>query len=103
MDSRPWRHLYSTKRWHRLRTAQLRDEPLCRMCQRMGYITAATVVDHIEPHKGDESLFYDRSNLQSLCSTHHDASKQRAEKRGIQEVGCGSDGWPISLDHHWNR
>lgn len=33
---------------------------------------AATVVDHIIPHKGDQYLFWDRSNWQPLCKLCHD-------------------------------
>ncbi|MBY6029992.1 hypothetical protein KUV41_11550 [Halomonas sp. DP8Y7-1] len=40
MKERPWRRLYNTKTWYRLRTAQLREEPLCRLYQKMGRITA---------------------------------------------------------------
>ena len=101
-DARPWRYLYNQKAWHKLRAAQLRDEPLCRMCKASGRLTPATIVDHIIPHKGDEALFYDRANLQSLDKQCHDSAKQRAEKRGVQDIGCDSNGWPTSPDHHWN-
>ncbi len=62
---------YSTSRWKRLRKLQLAKEPLCRLCKEQGYIVAATVVDHIEPHKGDYELFYDPDNLDSMCVTCH--------------------------------
>jgi 5-methylcytosine-specific restriction protein A len=32
----------------------------------------AEVVDHIKPHKGDMTLFWDENNWQSLCKMHHD-------------------------------
>ena len=99
---RPWRKLYNTRRWQRLRLAQLREEPLCLMCQEAGRATPATVVDHRIAHKGDEALFFDEGNLQSLCKTHHDASKQRAEQRGIDEIGCDESGWPRDPGHHWS-
>lgn len=102
MDSRPWRHLYSTKRWHRLRWHQLQKEPLCRMCSVLGHVTAATVVDHKIPHKGDESLFFDDDNLQSLCKTCHDSAKQAEEKTG-RVIGGDVNGVPLDPNHHWNR
>ncbi|WP_274631209.1 HNH endonuclease [Arvimicrobium flavum] len=37
------------------------------------------VVDHIFPHRGDEALFWDRSNWQPLCHDDHDIVKQREE------------------------
>jgi 5-methylcytosine-specific restriction protein A len=36
-------------------------------------VVAATVVDHIVPHKGDKVKFWDSSNWQSLCKRCHDA------------------------------
>ena len=52
------------------------------MCLMMDVVEAASVVDHVRSHKGDESLFFDSSNLQSLCKTHHDGAKQRMDKGG---------------------
>ena len=37
-----------------------------------GDVVAATVVDHIVPHKGNEAFMWDESNYQSLCKTCHD-------------------------------
>lgn len=66
-------------RWQMRRLAQLRAYPLCRYCERQGRVTAATVADHIIPHRGDPSLF--AGPLQSLCATCHNTVK-RAEERG---------------------
>ncbi|WP_345799048.1 HNH endonuclease [Agrobacterium pusense] len=52
--------------------------------------------DHIEPHKGDEALFYDPSNLQSLCAPCHDKLKARIE-RGQRAVVIGVDGYPVEI------
>lgn len=102
-DSRPWRHLYNTKAWKALRREQLAKEPLCRYCEQQGKVAAANVADHIKPHKGDESLFFDADNLQSLCKTCHDSAKQKAEKRGVTEIGSDTSGSPLDPVHHWNR
>lgn len=40
---------------------------------------AADVVDHIVPHKGDQSLFWNERNWQSCCAWHHDVVKQKLE------------------------
>ena len=40
------------------------------------------MVDHIKPHKGDETLFWDETNWQALCKPHHDIDKQREERNG---------------------
>ena len=36
-------------------------------CEANGMIRAAELVDHVVPHKGDEALFWEPSNWQSLC------------------------------------
>lgn len=68
-------------KWQRAREQFLRENPLCVVCTAQGIVTVATVVDHITPHRGDQSLFWRRSNWQSLCSTHHSRDKQREEAR----------------------
>lgn len=68
-------------KWQQARAQFLREHPLCVMCRADGQVTAATVVDHIVPHRGDQSLFWRRSNWQSLCATHHSRDKQREEQR----------------------
>lgn len=67
-------------RWQKEREQHLKANPLCVMCQAEGRVEAATVVDHIEPHRGNEALFWDRTNWQSLCATHHSRDKQREEQ-----------------------
>ena len=91
---RPWRHLYDTARWKRLRIQQLTVEPLCRFCIEVEDVTAATVVDHRLAHKGDLDLFYDPHNLQSLCAPCHDRTKREME-RGKDVIRFDQAGWPI--------
>lgn len=66
-------------RWRRARRLHLAEHPLCAECERQGITTAATVVDHIVPHRGDERLFWNTANWQSLCKTCHDAKTKRGE------------------------
>ena len=54
-------------RWQKARAAFLAAHPLCVNCKRNGRLTPARVVDHIVPHRGDMSLFWDESNWQPLC------------------------------------
>ena len=71
------------------------------MCAALGRTTAATVVDHIKPHRGDDRLFWDfDNNVQSLCKPCHDRHKQRIERSGT-EAGCDVDGIPLDAGHHW--
>jgi 5-methylcytosine-specific restriction protein A len=66
------------------------------MCKQLG-----NVVDHIKPHKGDQRLFWDKSNLQTLCKTCHDSKKQAIEKSGFHRE-IGPDGWPTDPNHPAN-
>ena len=102
MGKADWHHLYDTKRWKALRLLLLGREPTCRLCRQRDRLTAACVVDHRQPHKGDVTLFYDESNLHSLCKTCHDGTKQRQEHRGFAQ-GVGADGRPLDPGHRWNR
>ena len=60
------------RRWQKASKAFLHRHPLCVECQRNGRYIAATVVDHIQPHRGDTKLFWDESNWQPLCKACHD-------------------------------
>lgn len=50
-------------------------------CKHTGCTAPATVVDHIIPHRGDRTLFWDRSNWQPLCAHHHNKHKQQMDRR----------------------
>jgi 5-methylcytosine-specific restriction enzyme A len=88
---------YNRARWARIRAAQLQRAPLCAMCAEEGRVTAATVVDHVEPHRGNLMAFW-RGELQSLCKSHHDAGKQKEERRGYS-TQIGEDGFPVDPRH----
>lgn len=49
-------------------------------CAWPGCHAPATVVDHVIPHRGDMTLFWDRANWQPLCALHHNCHKQRQER-----------------------
>jgi 5-methylcytosine-specific restriction endonuclease McrA len=93
-------HLYNTKEWKKLRFRHLHYYPRCVICASAGRATQATVVDHRVRHGGDLKLFYDPTNLDSMCKQCHDSYKQRKElgqdvkpKRSI-----GMDGFPIGSE-----
>ena len=93
---------YDTAKWKQLRAKQLRKEQLCKFCLALGHPEIATIVDHIKPHKGDETLFYDPKNLQSLCKQCHDSTKQQIERSGSFS-GCDVCGWPLDPNHYYNN
>ncbi|MGJ8522286.1 hypothetical protein R84981_000971 [Carnimonas sp. R-84981] len=88
-------------KWQKARKQYLQEHPLCTYCQRRGRVTAATVVDHIKPHRGDLKLFWRRSNWQPLCKRCHDIDKAREEAGGMLP-GCDADGMPVDPHHHWS-
>lgn len=103
-------------RWQKAREAHLRKHPLCVKCQELNRVTAATVVDHREPHRLGEAIqsgdperiaeararFWNKAMWQSLCSPHHNSDKQREEKSG-RVIGCDEQGVPLDPESHWNR
>lgn len=87
-----------TYQWRKARAGYLAKHPFCVYCLRNAGIVArdmaavilecaekrvplpyADVLDHIAPHRGDKTLFWDRKNWQGLCNTHHSGQKQREE------------------------
>ncbi|MGH0001317.1 hypothetical protein ACQU0X_14665 [Pseudovibrio ascidiaceicola] len=59
------------------------------------------VCDHVQPHRGDEYLFY-FGDVQTLCPDHHDIVKQREEQRGYSSQ-VDESGWPVDPNHPANR
>jgi 5-methylcytosine-specific restriction endonuclease McrA len=43
-------------------------------------IRSGYIADHVKPHRGDRSLFFDENNLQCLCKACHDKAKQAEER-----------------------
>lgn len=65
--------------WQRESKRFLDAHPLCADCEERERITAATIVDHIVPHRGDPKLFWDRKNWQGLCETCHNRKTGKGE------------------------
>ena len=68
-----------TGAWDKAKKAFLQRHRRCVVCG-----AQATVVDHRIPHRGDQTLFWDRNNWQSLCQHHHNSAKQREERRAMK-------------------
>jgi 5-methylcytosine-specific restriction protein A len=76
---------YDSARWRKAR-ARFLSQPehvLCRTCKAKGIRRRANTVDHVQPHRGDAGLFWDRSNWQPLCGPCHSA-KTAAETAGFR-------------------
>lgn len=101
-EAQEYRHLYKTARWQRIRTAQLRAEPLCQRCKREGRITAATVCHHMDKaSKENPETFFD-GPFESRCKPCHDTIEQSIERLGY-EKGCDADGNPVDPAHPWSK
>lgn len=101
-EAQPWRLWYKGQRWKRKRRAQLKAEPSCRRHrQELGAVVPATIVDHVEPHRGDWIKFWN-GELQSLCKPCHDRHKQREELEGFAR-GTDVEGWPVDPRHPFAR
>ncbi len=93
--------------WKQARRIYLRSHPLCVDCQKQSRIVQATYLDHIKPHKGDLTLFWNQSNWQGLCHSCH--SRKTAQQDGgygnapsnKPSKACGLDGIPTDSRHHW--
>jgi 5-methylcytosine-specific restriction protein A len=80
VKAKPWRNWYKLAAWLRRREDQLRNEPLCRRCDMQGRITAATVANHVKPHRGNWDLFIN-GKLESACKPCHDSVIQSEERK----------------------
>ncbi|WP_270387029.1 AAA family ATPase [Acinetobacter guillouiae] len=67
-------------RWQKYRLSFLQTNPLCVYCLEQNRVTEAKVVDHIVPHRGDQDLFWNADNHQSLCMSCHSSIKQQEEQ-----------------------
>lgn len=71
-------------RWDKERKAFLRLNPFCVMCGYDDKVIFAKVVDHRKPKKGDDPAFWDKTNWQPLCATHHN------QKTAKEDGGFGN-------------
>jgi 5-methylcytosine-specific restriction protein A len=91
-------YLYRRKAWLVLREEHLRLNPFCVKCMEANVHTLGNTVDHKVPHKGDMDLFFDKTNLQTMCHSHHSKDKQIEERRGFAP-GCDAQGNPLDPRH----
>lgn len=81
----PWKAWYGTERWRRLRREVLIRDLFT--CQRTGALLTgrhpapnSPVVNHKRAHRGDEALFWDIDNLETVSKEIHDGLIQREEQ-----------------------
>lgn len=54
---------------------------------------AATITDHVIPHRGDMVIFWDSSRWQPSCGWHHSVVKQKLEAMYAQGKALVDDLW----------
>jgi len=78
--------------WEKARAHHLAEHPLCFYCAHGVFasarVTAATLIDHVEPHRGDRDLFWLRTNWASCCTDCHAGPKQAVEAKGPEAVAA---------------
>lgn len=109
-----------TPRWDKAAATFKARHPYCLGCAAIGKQVATEVVDHVEPHKGDQVKFWNTAQWQPSCRWHHDVIKPRLERMVEQgdlvvtdlwlnsnaaiamsrrypaQQDIGVDGWPVA-------
>ena len=65
--------------WQQFRKRYLALNPLCMDCKKIGIVTAATAIHHVQKLKPRPDLKYEESNLMPLCKMHHDRRTAKGE------------------------
>jgi 5-methylcytosine-specific restriction endonuclease McrA len=85
IKSREWRDTH--------RRLALMRNPLCRHCEWLGRVTAATQVDHVIVPNGDFTLQRDPANMMSLCAEHHSIKTRKQVQQGKPHLIGRDDEW----------
>ena len=82
--------LYKRKEWRELRARHLKAMPYCEDCLgQYGYEKRSWIVDHIIGHNHPRwrEMFFEPSNLQTLCEKHHNAkTKRERPTSGVAQI-----------------
>ena len=86
---------YGTQAWRKLsRKVRARDGYRCTLCGADVRKKYSGHVDHVIPRRQRPDLAMDINNLTTLCSFHHNSTKQRDERRGEPQPVINADGYP---------
>ena len=69
--------MYNNALWRRNSKRFLKLNPYCVGCRPV--LTRAQVVDHKQPHNGNEELFWDVDNWQGMCRRCHNAKTRKEQ------------------------
>jgi 5-methylcytosine-specific restriction protein A len=73
-------------RWRRASRSFIRANPLCCYCELAGRVTATECVDHAEPHRGDDALFWDVRNWRPACVACNSAKGTMSETAFVASI-----------------
>lgn len=76
--------MYESQEWRKRRAQFLKKYPRCFVCG-----APATIADHIIPHRGDLTLFYDDNNLQPMCQSCHSRKTMKENNNFHRPNGQG--------------
>lgn len=71
-----------SRAWDLASKGHVRNDPLCRYCLLIGEHRAATLTDHLYPHRRFEGVFWIKTYWISCCDDCHVVFKQRIERKG---------------------
>lgn len=69
-------------RWDKASASHRRAHPLCEYCGLVDQVTAATLIDHLYPHRQYDGVFWRKEWWVSSCDDCHNGYKQALERRG---------------------
>lgn len=108
-----YRKLIMSKDWTDIRTAYLRQHPLCERCMEQGFVVSARCVHHRVPvetgrtESQQRDLCYRVSNLQALCyACHadiHKAMRSRTKAVVIERSQQRLDAWKERMLNKYNK
>lgn len=91
-NAAPWKGWYSTAAWQALRLKTFERDGY--ICQRSGLICSGAhpapdspVANHKIPHRGDEALFWDPDNIETVTKAVHDTIIQAEEQESLHRRG----------------
>lgn len=67
-------------RWDKASATFKQRHPWCLGCEAVGQRAATEIVDHVEPHKGDQAKFWDAKMWQPACGHCHNVIKPKLER-----------------------
>ena len=66
-------------RWRQASNEFKRSHPFCIGCLALGHRRPTEVVDHVVPHRGNQTIFWNVAKWQASCRWHHERIKKRLE------------------------